>query len=211
MTILVTGASSGVGLAITKSLESVGEPVFTLSRNREATLCGDLRDQEFMASVGSFMQIHKVSTLIHCAGVYMNKSLGESTAKEIRDLIDSNFLGTALLLSEAAKHFTNQQRGHIVVVNSIASQVPTERESVYGATKAAVSYLSKSLQLELLNHGVKVTEIFPGAMKTQMTKGRSNFQSLMGPEEISELIPVILGKKFVNISSITLRNFMEIE
>jgi short-subunit dehydrogenase len=210
MTIIITGASSGLGLSITRTLESRGYPVVTCSRNPESRLCGDLRDPEFVASIGVFMKTHKVATLVHCAGVYMMNSLAESTAQEIKDVIDSNILGTALLFSEASKHFRDQQSGRIVVINSIAGQVPTERESVYGASKAAVSYLSKSLQLELLSYGVRVTEIFPGAIKTKMTKSRENYENLMEPEEISELIPMIIEKKFVSISSITVRNFRDI-
>jgi short-subunit dehydrogenase len=92
------------------------------------------------------------------------------------------------MLKRVFSYFKVNRKGIIINLNSLAGKFPSKNESVYSATKFGIYGFSKVLQLEAIEFGIKVIDIFPGSFKSQMTKSRENFTSLIEPSEIADLV-----------------------
>jgi short-subunit dehydrogenase len=208
MIVLVTGSNSGLGLSITKLLEKAGHRVVRQSRSdSNSDLVGDLADECFESLIEKDLGSLGVEVIVHCAGLYLGGKLASSEDEKIKEVIRSNLLSSALLFKRVSKHFQSMMGGQLIVVNSIAALNPNPNEPVYGACKSALHYMTQALQLELLDYGVRVSEVFPGAMNTPMTNHREDQSSLMSPTHVAQTIcDIIDSPKSVHISSIVVRN-----
>jgi short-subunit dehydrogenase len=208
MNVLVTGAGSGLGLEVSKALQKAGHTVIRHSRSSgDFDLTGDLSDTEFLDSISKSLEKFKIDAVIHSAGTYLGGKLSEAQDLEIQDAILSNLTSSALFLKRISIHFRKQRNSQLVVINSIASLNPNKLEPVYGACKAALHYLTQAIQLDLLDSGTRVAEVFPGAMNTPMTIHREDQEKLMDPADVAEIICRILDEgSTAAISSVVIRN-----
>lgn len=177
-TVLITGASDGIGLALARILQHNGARVVSVGRRPavevEPTLRGDycrvdLAEPFAAAVVAEFLRRRGVDTLdllIHCAGVGSYGPPEAQAPGEIDALLDTN-LRAPVALTHALLPALAEVAGRVVFIGSVAAALPAPDYAVYGATKAALEGFARSLRVELRGR-VGVQVIHPGATRTGM-------------------------------------------
>lgn len=175
-TALVTGANTGMGEAITRRLTDAGVTVYGLARNADklaevAAATGmkpipvDLTDTEALARAVEGLEI---DVLVNNAGVSANGNILDSDAQTVDSIVDVNLRGVLHLCRLLAPGMVERNRGHIVNISSIAGVYNFFGHTAYHATKAAIHQVSRQLRNDMLGHRVRVTEICPGRVETEI-------------------------------------------
>ena len=208
---IVTGASKGIGAAISKALAKEGAAVaVNYSAGREGAertvteiareggkavaIQGDVSKaadvkrlfEETKKAFGS------VDVLVNNAGVFQFDPLEEITEKEFHREFDTNVLGTILATQQALKHFP-RTGGSIINLSSIASQNPVPNSSLYSATKGAIDTLTLALAKELGSRNIRVNTVAPGLIDTEGNR-KIGFVGSTDGNAIAASIP--LGARF---------------
>lgn len=176
-TVLVTGASRGIGEAISARLVAQGCHVIGIARQFATTSIADARfvplqlDLADTAALPARLQElarrhAEVDALVLCAGRGQFGSLEEFSYQQIRDLMDLNFLSQAWLARAFLPAMKRRGHGDLVFIGSEASLRGGRRGAVYSASKFALRGLAESLRDECARSGVRVTLINPGMVKT---------------------------------------------
>jgi short-subunit dehydrogenase len=177
-TVLITGASDGIGLALARLLRRDGARVVSVGRRPAAEMEPGLSDdycrvdlaQPFAATVvAEFLRrrdVQGLDLLIHCAGVGSYGPAEAQAAGEIDALLDTN-LRAPVALTHALLPALAALAGRVVFIGSVAAAFPVPDYAVYGATKAALEGFARSLRVELRGR-VAVQVIHPGATRTGM-------------------------------------------
>jgi len=175
-TALVTGASSGIGLAIVERLAREGLQVHALARSAdplkalsERTGCiphaVDVRDLPAITKLAGSVEF---DVLVNCAGVDRPKKFLQADAEDIELLVDVNLRAVLHLCHLVVPGMVSRDRGHVVNITSIAGAYNFGGNSTYHATKAAISMLSRQLRIDAFGKRVRVTEICPGRVATDI-------------------------------------------
>ena len=175
-TAVVTGASTGMGAAIAERLAKRGLTVHALARNEErlADLAGrtgavpHVVDISDTAQLGAAVGGLEVDVLVNCAGVSRPGNILDSAEGDIDELIDVNLRGLLQLTRLVLPGMVERDRGHIVNVSSIAGLYNFYGHTVYHATKAAVHQISRQLRNDTVGKRIRVTEICPGRVETEI-------------------------------------------
>ena len=175
--VLVTGASSGIGAAAARLLRERGFEVFGTSRRPEQLgvglpdirwvpmdICDEDSVREGVAQVLS--AVPRLDALVCNAGFGIFGSVEEVSIAAAKEQFETNFFGTLRTLRAAIPHLREARRGRIAIVGSIAGRAPIPFQVHYSATKAAVESLAFGLQSELHPLGVQVILIEPGDIDT---------------------------------------------
>ncbi len=209
---IVTGASSGVGRATAALLAERGVRVVVTARResrlrevvreieatggRAALLAGDA-GEELTAHAAVALAIAKfgqLDVLVNNAGLGLYKELIDTSAAEFDELMGANVRSGFLFAREAARSMIGRGRGDIVFVSSVAGLQGAARESVYSASKFAQVGMAQALDAELRPHGIKVSVVCPGGVKTEFAIGRGRTEEsvrdspMMDAREIAEAI-----------------------
>ncbi|MDR7160992.1 SDR family oxidoreductase [Arthrobacter sp. BE255] len=175
-TAVVTGASTGMGAAIAERLAKRGLTVHALARN-EARLTEladktgavphvvDLTDTTALAAVVGDLE---VDVLVNCAGVSRPGNILDSSEGDIDELIDVNLRGLLQLTRLVLPGMVERDRGHVINISSIAGLYNFYGHTVYHATKAAVHQVSRQLRNDTVGKRIRVTEICPGRVETEI-------------------------------------------
>ncbi|WP_428630665.1 SDR family NAD(P)-dependent oxidoreductase [Sphingopyxis sp.] len=189
---LVTGASSGLGAGFAKALAAAGARVVLAARRAdklaeqvaairaaggEAVGVGmDVTDEAstIAAYDAAEAAFGTVDTIIANAGVATEKMAMSLSAADIDGLLAANIRGVFLTATEGAKRLDaagsrEKQHGRIILIGSITADKIFPATSVYGATKAAVRHLGRSLAREWARRGINVNIIQPGYFESEMT------------------------------------------
>jgi short-subunit dehydrogenase len=177
-TILVTGASSGIGLLIANELHESGYQVIGTSRQPEKyqgklpfkLLPLDISDDNSIKSFGQqlFSQIQQLDVLINNAG-YLVTGLAEETSVELgKQQFETNFWGTVKLTNELLPYFRKQRHGKIITIGSIVGLIGLPSAAYYSASKHALEGYFKSLRFELNQFNIKVSMVEPMGFKTNI-------------------------------------------
>lgn len=203
---LVTGGSSGIGLAIARMLREEGFAITLVARgaDRLEAAAAELGANAIQASVASeddcvriiaeHLSTHDggLDVLVNSAGVGIASALGDLTAKALDLQFAVNVRGAAILTREALPAL-RAARGLVVNVASIAGTVPTPGLGVYGATKAALIALTRTLVREEAGNGVRATALCPGFVDTPMAEWTGiPGDQLIQPEDCAELVRGLL-------------------
>jgi NADP-dependent 3-hydroxy acid dehydrogenase YdfG len=175
-TALVTGASSGIGAAVVERLRAEGLQVHALARSAKAlselaerTGCiAHAIDVTDLAGVTRLTQQVEFDVLVNNAGVDRPGSILKADAEGIDLLIDVNLRAVLHLCRLVVPGMVARDRGHVVNISSIAGAYNFNGNSTYHATKAAVSMLSRQLRIDAFGKRVRVTEICPGRVATDI-------------------------------------------
>jgi NADP-dependent 3-hydroxy acid dehydrogenase YdfG len=175
-TALVTGASSGIGAAVVERLSSEGLQVHALARNAKALAALAERtgciahaiDVTDLAAITRLTQQVPFDVLVNNAGVDRPKSFLNADAEDIELLVDVNLRAVLHLCRLVVPGMVARDRGHVVNISSIAGAYNFNGNSTYHATKAAVSMLSRQLRIDAFGKRVRVTEICPGRVATDI-------------------------------------------
>jgi NAD(P)-dependent dehydrogenase (short-subunit alcohol dehydrogenase family) len=178
---LITGASSGFGLAFTDAAVAAGDVVVAAVRRPEAmadivaahpdqveTVQLDVTDLATgRAVIDDVVARHgRIDVLVNNAGRTHVGAAEETTDAELRDLFDVHFFGPAALIRAALPHMRSQRSGAIVQLSSMGGQMSFAGFSAYSATKFALEGLSEALAAEVGPLGIKVLIVEPGAFRT---------------------------------------------
>jgi len=186
--VLVTGGSSGIGLAIARQLAERGAHVWILARRPEAlakaaqeieqrraspqqkvgTISADVANEaEITAKLAEFIACEGVpDILINCAGIAEVGCFDTTDAAIFRSMMDVNFFGTLYPIKAVVPGMVQRKSGHIVNFCSLVGLLAIYGYSAYGASKWAIRGLSSALRDELRLCGVHVSVVYPGDTKT---------------------------------------------
>lgn len=220
-TAIVTGASSGIGLEISKVLCRLGYEVFGIGRNfdkdKELTaesfhpiLCDLLDTEKLCNTVKEIAAQNHLTVLVNNAGIAYYGLHEELNAKKIQQMVRTNLevpmILTCLLLRELKKN-----KGYVINISSVTAGSSNPHGCAYGATKAGLSSFSHSLFDEARKYGVKVVTISPDMTKTNLYRNADfregeEAESYLMPEEVAKAVEYVLSQRDgLVISDITLK------
>ncbi len=183
---IVTGASSGIGLAVARTLAINGFSVVLASRNIEKLkslvqelftgydvlpIKMDLRNLSDVKNLVNEVlnKYSKVDVLINNAGIGISGPLQEMKDEQIETIVMVNFLGPVILTKEILPIMIDNKSGCIVNVSSLAAFVPIPWMGLYAATKAALKAITDSWRIEFKPYNVRVIGVYPGYVKTNFS------------------------------------------
>lgn len=185
-TILVTGASSGIGRACATGISQLGGRVIATGRdeNRLNETIGQLQGDGHSSTVFDLSNIEQVSEwvrgladkqgqlhgLVHMAGIHLSRPLKVTEQSIVNEIFQIN-VNSAIGLAKAIRH--KKVRGNpcsIVLAASVAGMVGEAGISAYSATKGAIISLTKSLAMELARENIRVNCVSPSIVQTPMTE-----------------------------------------
>jgi NADP-dependent 3-hydroxy acid dehydrogenase YdfG len=177
--VLVTGASAGIGRATAVALAGAGAKILATGRRKAEldalrkqcggaveTIAGDLNDVRFVDELAGAAR--DVDIFVNNAGVLKYAPLMDMTDADCEDMFRTNVLASFRITHRVAKAMMERRRGHIIVMTSIAAREVYRLGVIYCATKHALSAFARGLRIELQGHGIKVTEIAPGMVDTEI-------------------------------------------
>jgi len=176
--VLITGVSSGIGLATAKKFVARGSRVFgTVRKVDKATpIAGvelvemDVRnDASVLAGVLKVIsRAGRVDVLVNNAGINMMGAVEETMPAEAATLFDTNVLGVLRVSQAVLPHMRTQRQGRIINLSSVLGFLPGPYMGLYTASKHAVEGLSESLDHEVRQFGIRVTLVQPSYTKTSL-------------------------------------------
>jgi len=175
-TALVTGASSGIGAAVVERLSKEGLRVHAIARSagkldKLASRTGCIPHALDVADLEGITRLAKevpFDVLVNNAGVDRPGSILQADAEGIDLLVDVNLRAVLHLCRLVVPGMAARDRGHVINISSIAGAYNFNGNSTYHATKAAVSMLSRQLRIDCFGRRVRVTEICPGRVATDI-------------------------------------------
>ena len=203
---IVTGASKGIGLAVTRQLLEAGVKVAGWSRTAPQL---DHKNFQFVeVDVANFQSIEKgfeqsvkflgdqIHILVNNAGYGVLGSVDELSLEDWKDMFDVNVHGLMYCTRVVVPQMKKMDQGHIVNISSIAGLNPVKNMSGYAATKHAVTGFGHSLFMELRDWGIKVTNIYPGSTSSNFFDEINGYEvndNMMRPEDVAKSILDLLN------------------
>lgn len=204
---VVTGGSSGMGLAIARRLRAQGIEVciFDIQAPPDDFLYFpvDIRNDTEIRS--AMENIPKIDILVNNAGVYFEKYLEDTTNEELDRMVDINIKGTYLVTRNAIEKI-KQTQGSIVIIASCLGMVPELTSPLYCTTKAGLIMLTKCLAQQYADCGVRVNCVLPGPINTPLLQksfldaeaekrcaARIPLKRIGEPEEIASMVAFLVS------------------
>lgn len=188
-TIIVTGASRGIGNCIAKTLAKKGYNIvanYNMSEEEAKKLKNKLNDEGykidiFKADVSkreevkklidyTIKKFHKIDCIINNAGIDQIKMFLDITDEDWNCIINNNLNSAFYMCQEVLPYMIHEKEGAIINISSIWGQIGASCESAYAVSKAGVDALTKSLAKELGPSNIRVNSIAPGFIDTEMNK-----------------------------------------
>jgi len=231
---VVTGASSGIGEATVRALSGEGAAVVAGARRRErleklveevtrdggnaiAVECDVTDEEQAHALVDrAIEEFGRIDVLVNNAGVMLLSKVEKGLSEEWRRMFDVNVLGLLYATDAAIEAMKRQGGGHIVNVSSVAGRKTRPTVGVYSGTKFAVNAVSEALRQEVLEDGIRVTVVEPGAVATELTDHITDEEVRAGlkqrsieplqPEDIANAVAYAVGQpQRVSVNEILIR------
>ena len=191
-TILITGATAGFGKAIAYKFAEHGWNIIITGRRKDRlkkieediiaqfgvkvlSLCFDVRKRsDVEQSINDIPHDwKKIDVLVNNAGLASGLSLiQDGNIDDWEIMIDTNIKGLLYVSRAVMPLLIENKTGHIINLGSIAGKEAYMKGNIYCATKFAVDALSKSMRIDLLQHGIKITQVSPGAAETEFSMVR---------------------------------------
>ncbi len=180
--IIITGASRGLGQAISERLIEKGEEVLGLARNPsgmsfDAIEC-DVSDYASVKNASKEVKRMKkpVTAFINAAGVASMNMAVTTDVSTVQKLIQTNLVGTIYCCQLFAPIMLRQKQGSFINFSTIAVALALKGESVYAASKAGVESFSRAFAREMADFNVRVNCIAPGPIRTDLLRGVTDTQ-----------------------------------
>jgi 3-hydroxy acid dehydrogenase/malonic semialdehyde reductase len=229
LTVLITGATSGFGLAAAKLLAKDGHKLILVGRrgDRLKEIAGPLKAETYTATadVTSKAQVkalfdnlpenfRDIDVLVNSAGLALGlEPAQEANIEDWERMVDTNIKGLLRVTRPTLDIMKRRGCGLIINVGSVSAFLPYRGSNVYGATKAFVRQFSRNLRTDLFGTGIKVSNIEPGAAETEFSLVRfKNKQKAedyykgwtpLTPEDIAETIAWVINQPaHVNIDNV---------
>jgi short-subunit dehydrogenase len=201
--VLITGASSGIGRALSIELARRGATIGMVARRHdilkqivnEIKTAGGLaidlpadvtdRDAIHLAAQTLLQNFGHIDVLIASAGISTTTSVNDLCEIEAAKVIDVNLIGVINSITAVLPHMRERKAGHLVGLSSLAAYRGLPKSAIYCASKAAVSALFESLRIDLKTTGIDVTILHPGFIKTPSTATRKRMPFLLELDQAS--------------------------
>ena len=186
--VLITGATSGIGLACARKFAANGDKLILTGRNEHRlseikkeldaevmTLTFDVRDrfkaQNYISSLPA--EWKKIDVLVNNAGLALGlEPEYEGSIDDWETMIDTNLKGLLIMTRLIVPGMVESNSGHVINIGSVAGDAAYAGGNVYCATKAAVKALSDGLRIDVANTAVRVTNLKPGLIETNFSNVR---------------------------------------
>lgn len=203
--IVIIGSSSGLGEELARLLLKKGARLFLLSRSINKSRLPNGKIVKIICDVANassikmaFRKIDKeakrIDVLINCAGVGLEERFEKSSPQKIKEVINTNLTGAILATKEGYRRMLNLKKGYIVNISSTSGKKARALETIYCASKWGLAGFSESLRLEAKEHGIRVTTVYPGGMKTHFydDNPKKDTSKFMNPRYVAEQIICLL-------------------
>lgn len=181
--IWLIGASEGIGAALAKQLAGEGATLVLSARNaqRLAALCSELPGNGHQALAVDVTSLEEVQhawqslaasppdMVIYNAGTYTPMDVQQLQIDAVESMLDVNLRGAFRVVSAVMPTFLHQNRGHLVLVGSVAGYRGLPSAMGYGASKAGIMHLAENLKADLKKTDIRVQLVSPGFVKTRLT------------------------------------------
>jgi NAD(P)-dependent dehydrogenase (short-subunit alcohol dehydrogenase family) len=182
-TAIVTGASSGIGLAITQGLLQHGFRV--VGNSRTISQSGELRPSEDLVLVdgdigkketavrvvqAALRRFARIDLLVNSAGIYLPKPFTDYTPEDFEAMIGTNIAGYFFITQQVVTQMRQQKSGHIVSISTVLTDQPLAGAHIIlpVVTKASIPAFSRALAMEYVTEGIRANTISPGVVDTPM-------------------------------------------
>ncbi len=180
MVVLITGISSGFGLETARLLSQEGHIVYGTVRREVEPIPGvhylrvDVRDREAVKSTVQqvFDKEGRIDVLVNNAGMGIGGPVEFATEEEIREQMDTNFMGLVHFVTAVLPVMRNQGAGKIIALSSIGGVMGLPFQGFYSASKFAIEGYCEALRLEIQQFGIQVVVVRPGDFSTSFTASR---------------------------------------
>lgn len=225
-TAIITGASSGIGAKIAEQFASEGGNVVLAARRKEklTTVAEGINakgngqalavatDVSHRADIEDMVKQAKkafgdIDIYVNNAGLMLESIVQEGNIEAWDSMIDVNIKGVLYGINAVLPNMIKRGTGHIVNISSVSGQEVTKTSTVYSATKFAARAISMGLEKELARTGVKVTNISPGMVDTDLMAGHTpKDRKPLNPDDIANaIVYAITQPDYVNVNEITVR------
>src|SRR5699024_377691 len=223
-TAIITGASSGIGLGVARKLINEDYNVVLAARSKEkiemhANELNELNKGKALAIQTDVMDQKAVEEMVkHTIDVfgtvddYVNNAgqmliviVTDGEVEEWERMIDVNIRGVLYGINAVLPHMKDRETGHIINISSVSGQEVTKMSTVYSATKFAVRAISIGLEKELARTGVRVTNISPGMVDTDLLSVSTDRKPLDVSDIAEAIIYALKQPSYVNVNEITVR------
>ena len=216
-TIIVTGASSGIGLTVSKYLAQAGAHVLLLARTKDkldevkaeieaeggkaSVFPCDLNDMESIDAVSKeiLASVDHIDILINNAGRSIRRAVHESVDRfhDFERTMQLNYFGAVRLVLNILPHMMQRKDGQIINISSIGVLANATRFSAYVASKAALDAFSRCLSAEVHSHKIAITSIYMPLVRTPMIAPTKIYKYVptLSPEQAADLIAYAIVKR----------------
>lgn len=180
---VVTGASSGIGLGVTRALIEHGYSVVansrSISKSKDLTASTDLvlvdgdigkRETAIKVVDAAVKKFERIDLLVNCAGIYIPKPFTEYTSEDFETMIHTNVAGYFFVTQQAVAQMRKQKSGHIVSISTVLVDQPFAggHDTLPVITKSTIPAFSRALAMECVADGIRANTISPGVVDTPL-------------------------------------------
>ncbi len=236
MIILITGATSGIGRAAAEIFAGQKHDLILTGRREDRLsdftnqlknkfqieilpLCFDIRNREAVKTAIEQLpeRWKSIDVLLNNAGLAAGLDfIQEGSIDDWDQMIDTNLKGLLYITRAVSPGMAARKKGHIINIGSIAGKLVYPKGNVYCATKFAVDALTQGMRIDLLEHGIKVSQVCPGAVETEFSDVRfkgdkaladtvySGYQPLSAYDIANAVSWIVNLPQHVNINDLTI-------
>lgn len=206
-TIIITGGSDGLGKTLTETFSKENNVIILATNEEKMNLVAkenncfykvcDVSNYDVVEKAINEIvkEYNKIDVLINNAGLWIQEELDVNNSNRIKSVIEVNLLGTINVSKAVIPSMKANKDGLIININSQAGINHKAERVVYNASKWGVTGFSKSLQDEVAKYGIRVTDVMPGMMKTEMFSKMNiekNMVNGLDTKEVARLIQFII-------------------
>ena len=202
--ILITGSSRGLGKSLALMFADNKYDLILNGRNEDALrevkqalieksaecdiIVGDITLTETISKLSKAARKRGLDILINNAGAYLNKSFTEMSIEEFKHILEVNLIAPVTLTHAIFPIFQGKKSGLIININSIAGKSASDGEVAYCISKHGLRGFSGALQFDATRNGIRVIDVYLGAMSTGMTEDREDIEKLITTFDATNLI-----------------------